>query len=144
MKYNRYSTHSIHDMKVHLVWITKYRYPILTGEIALRCRELIRQICEANDIKIISGVVSRSHVHIFISYPSKLSISEIVRKIKGRSGAKILREFSQLRKQRYWGGHFWAIGYGAWSSGNITDEMIMEYIENHQKDNSGNDEFTIR
>ena len=81
MKYNRYSTHSIHDLKVHIVWITKYRFNILNGEIQLRCRELIRQTCEANDIKILKGVVSKDHIHIHISYPPKISVSDIVKKL---------------------------------------------------------------
>ena len=144
MKYNRYSTHSIHDLKVHIVWITKYRFNILNGEIQLRCRELIRQTCEANDIKILKGVVSKDHIHIHISYPPKISVSDIVKKLKGRSGRKILSEFPEL-KRRYWGGHFWAIGYGAWSTGNITDEMVQEYLEHHDShQNHKDDNFTIQ
>ncbi len=82
--FNRYSTHSVHDLKVHLVWITKYRYKVLSGDVQLRCRELLRQTCEANDVKILSGVVSRDHIHLFLSYPPMLSVSELVRKLKGR------------------------------------------------------------
>jgi len=66
-----------------------------------------------------------------ISYPPKMSISDIVRKLKGRSGRKLLDEFKGQLKNTYWGGHFWAIGYGAWSTGNITRETIDNYIENH-------------
>lgn len=143
MKYNRYSTHSVHDLKVHLVWITKYRYKVLQGDIQLRCRELLRQISAANDIKILKGVISKDHIHLHISYPPKLSISEIVRKLKGRSSRRLLDEFSELKK-KYWGGHFWAIGYGAWSSGNVTDEIIQEYLDKHDTHlNHHDDDFIL-
>ncbi len=72
------SSHTIHDLKVHLIWITKYRYEVLTKEVGERAREVIRQICDQKDIKIISGVVSKDHVHLYISYPPKHSVSDMV------------------------------------------------------------------
>lgn len=140
--YNRYATHSVHHVSVHLVWVTKYRYQVLKGEIQLRARELLRQICDANDVRILKGVVSGDHVHMHVSYPPNLSISDLVRRLKGRSGRKLLMEYPSL-KARYWGGHFWAIGYGAWSSGNITEEMINEYLEHHRHDPNNDDTFML-
>ena len=71
---NRPSSHSIHNLQVHLVCITKYRYSVLTGDIQLRCRELIKQTCNALDVQILKGVVSKDHIHLHLSYPPKLSI----------------------------------------------------------------------
>ncbi|CAN2042489.1 transposase [Candidatus Magnetomoraceae bacterium gMMP-15] len=142
MRSYRKSSHSIHDLKVHLIWITKYRYEVLTHEVGFRIRDLIRQICKANDIHIISGNVSKDHIHLYISYPPKLSVSEIVRRLKGRSSRKIQEEFPQLSK-RYWGKHFWGIGYAAFSSGHVTDEMIREYLEHHDKHPYYNDNFVV-
>jgi putative transposase len=130
-------------MKVHLVWVTKYRKPILKGDIQIRCRNLIRQTCDANDIKILKGVVSPDHIHLHLSYPTKLSISNIAKKLKGRSGRILLSEFKEILKGVYWGGHFWAIGYGAWSTGNITDEMIQEYLEHHKPNQNTDDDTFI-
>ena len=141
-RYNRYATHSVHHLSAHLVWVTKYRYHVLTGDVQLRARELLRQICDANDVKILKGVVSRDHVHMHVSYPPILSISDLVRKLKGRSGRKLLQEFPSVKK-RYWGGHFWAIGYGVWSSGNITEEMINEYLEHHKHDANDDTNFIL-
>ncbi len=132
MRTYRQGSHTVFDLKVHLVWITKYRYRVLTPEIGLRLRELIRQSCEAHDIEIISGRVSKDHVHLYISYPPDLAVSEIVRRLKGRSSRRIQEEFPQLGKQ-YWGRHFWAIGYAAFSSGHVTDEMIREYLKQHDQ-----------
>ena len=90
-----------------------------------------------------SGVVSKEHVHMYISYPPKYSISDMVKWFKGRSSKKLQEEFPQLSKT-YWGRHFWGIGYAAFSSGHITDEMIKEYLKHHDKHpNHNNDSFTI-
>lgn len=110
---------------------TKYRYPVLTGEIQKRCRQLLIQICDAEDIRILKGVVSKDHVHMNMDYPARLSVSDIVKRLKGRSSRRLQDEFSELKK-RYWGSYFWAIGYGAWSTGNITDEMVNDYLEHHR------------
>jgi putative transposase len=143
MRSYRKSSHTVHDLKVHLVWITKYRYTVLTKDIGLRIRELIRQICDANDIQIIEGRVSKDHVHLYVSYPPKLAVSEMVRLLKGRTSRRIQDEFPQLGK-RYWGKHFWGIGYAAFSSGHVTDEMIQEYLQHHENHpNHRDDNFRI-
>ena len=142
MKHLRYATHSVYELSVHIVWVTKYRYPVLKGEIQLRVRDLIKQICDASDVRILKGVVSKDHVHMHVSYPPNLSVSELVRKIKGRTGRKLLLEYPEL-KRRYWGGHFWAIGYGAWSSGNVTQAMVDEYLEHHRETPNGDDNFIL-
>ncbi len=127
----RRSTHSVSKLTVHIVWITKYRYPVLKGEIQKRCRELIMQICDAEDVRILKGVVSKDHVHMHLEYGPSKAVSEIVKRLKGRTSRRIQEEFPELKK-RYWGKHFWAIGYGAWSTGNITDQMVEEYLEHHR------------
>ena len=138
-----YGAHTVTGLTVHLVFVTKYRYPVLTGEIQRRCRDLIRQICDAEDVRILTGVVSKDHVHIHVAKPPRLSESDLVRKLKGRSGRKLLLEYPEL-KRRYWGGHFWAIGFGAWSTGNVTKEMVNEYIKRHnEKSNNNNKAFIL-
>ena len=107
-----------------------------------RCRELLKQSCDANDFKILKGVVSAEHVHLHLLYPPKISVSEIARKLKGRSAYKLLKEFPSLKK-RYYGGHFWSVGFGAWSSGNITDKMIDEYLDHHKPNPNSNDNFFL-
>ena len=140
--YNK-SSHTVHDLKVHLVWITKYRYKVLIKEIGYRIREIIRQVCDSNQIVIIKGRVSQDHVHVYVSYPPKLSVSDMVKMMKGRSSRKIQEEFPQLSR-RYWGKHFWAIGYAAFSSGQITDQMIQDYLDNHDKHpNHNDDDFKV-
>ena len=116
---------------MHLVWLPKYRKPVLTGEVAVRVRDLIRQIAAEHELEIISGKVARDHVHVFVGYRPNQDVSQIMQWLKGISSRVLLQEFPHLRK-RFWGRHFWARGYLAVSSGNITDEMVKEYIEEQE------------
>ena len=102
----------------------------LKGEVGLKARELIRQTCQAFEIEILKGVVSKDHVHLFVSAPPNIAASEIMRRIKGRSSSKLFESFPEL-KRRYWGRHFWARGYFCVTSGELTEEMIKEYLGHH-------------
>ena len=89
------------------------------------------------------GVVSKDHIHMHVFYRPSLKISDLVKKLKGRSSRMLQQEFPTLKK-RYWGKHFWAIGYRCWSTGNITDEMVNEYLEHHRKrDDNKDDNFIL-
>ena len=101
----RTGNHTKSQLQVHIVWVTKYRYKVLKGKIQERCRELLIKVCDAEDIRILSGVVSKDHIHMHIEYPPSKSVSDIVKKLKGRSSRKIQMEFPELSKQ-YWGKHF--------------------------------------
>ena len=131
-KDQRIGIHTVSWLTAHIVWVTKYRYKVLEGDVQKRCRDLVKQICDSEDVKILKGVVSKDHVHIHIEYRPSLNISDIVKRLKGRTSRRLQEEYPELFK-RYWGRHFWAIGYGVWSTGNITDKMVQEYLEHHRK-----------
>ena len=139
MAENRRGNHTVTRLTVHIVWGTKYRYQVLKGEIQSRCRQLIIQICDAEDIRILKGAVSKDHVHLLIEYPPSESISEIVKRLKGRTSRLLQQEYRELEK-RYWGRHFWAIGYGAWSTGSMTEQRVAEYLEHHRYPSNGESE----
>ena len=140
----KHGSHSLYDLKYHIVFCTKYRYRILTGEVATRVRELIREICTTNYIDIVSGSLSPDHVHLLLSVPPSISVSKIVQYIKGKSGRKVLQEFEHIKK-RYWGQHLWARGYFAVTVGNVNTEDVQRYIEqqeeHHKKKNFSISEF---
>ena len=138
----RKTSHVIYECKYHICWLPKYRYPILTGKVAMRVRELIRQIAAANEVEIISGAVSSDHIHIYVSIPPSLSVSKLVQFLKGATSRKLQLEFDELRK-RYWGQHVWARGYFVATAGNVTDEMIREYIRRQGTPDENIDEFRI-
>ena len=114
-----------------MIWIPKYRKKVLVGPVALRARDLLRQIAMEHELEVFSGKVAIDHVHMFIGYRPTQSISKMVQWLKGTSSRVLLQEFAHLRKQ-FWGRHFWARGYLAVSSGNVTDEMIQAYIDEQE------------
>ena len=126
----RKGSHTVYDIKYHFVWITKYRYPVLTGAVALRARELLRQGCEANNLRILKGSVGKDHIHMLLSCPTTMAPSEIAQKLKGRTSRILQEEFPELRK-RYWGQHMWGRGYFCGTVGEVDQKTIENYIE-HQ------------
>lgn len=137
----RKTSHAVYDIKYHVVWSTKYRKKVLYGQVAERLRELIREICKGNEINIIKGSISKDHVHLFISVPPFLSVSKLVQSLKGKTSYKPLSEFKELSRA-FWGRHKWGRGYFAASSGNVTDEVIMEYIATQDLE-ANDDDFNI-
>ena len=94
-------SHTVWDCKYHVVWITKYRYPVLVGDVGERTRELLREIARSLELTIYAGAINREHVHMLISIPPNVSVSRAVQFLKGKSSHKLLSEFSSLRR-RYW------------------------------------------
>jgi putative transposase len=131
MRRYQLGAHTKSDLKVHLIWIPKYRKKVLLGPVAIRARDVLRQIALEHELDIITGKVASDHVHMFISYRPTQDISKIMQWLKGISSRILLSEFSHLKKQ-FWGKHLWARGYLAVSSGNITDEMIQQYIQEQE------------
>ena len=125
----RKSSHVNFELEYHIVWTTKYRYRVLTGRIAERCREIIRQSCNRMGINIMKGNIGKDHVHILVSCPPNISVSKIVQELKGRTSRVMLSEYKELRR-RYWGQHLWAVGYFCRSVGDVSKEVVKEYIEN--------------
>ena len=139
----RKGSHTVYDLKYHVVWITKNRKQVLRGEIGKRLRELIRQTCEELEIYIEKGHIAPDHVHLLISVPPQHAISEVVQRLKGRSSRKMLEEFGELSRQ-FWGRRLWARGYFVASSGNVTDEIIAQYIESQGEEPSvGDEDFRV-
>jgi putative transposase len=114
---------------------------VLTGQVATRTREIIREICGANYVDIVTGSMSPDHIHLLISVPPSIAVAKIVQYIKGKSSRKLLMEFEVLRK-RYWGQHLWARGYFVVSVGNVNTEDVQRYIE-EQEEHHKKDDFKI-
>ena len=137
----RKASHVVFDVRVHVVWCTKYRYHVLVGDVSWRCRDLLREICRTMDIEIMSGKVGKDHVHMYMSIPPKHSIAQVVQRLKGKSSRRLQDEYGSLKK-RYWGQHLWARGYFVSTVGVVSDEMIRSYIENQGRHHH-DDEFEV-
>lgn len=139
----RKSSHSTFNLQLHIAWITKYRYKVLKGQIGTRTRDLIRRICVEENVEILSGAISPDHVHILVSIDPSMAVSTLVKYLKGKTSRQLQMEFPELKK-RYWGQHLWARGYFAVSVGNVTKEMIKEYIEHHFEAGESEDSFRVQ
>jgi putative transposase len=131
----RRGAHTVTDFKYHFVWKTKYSYSVLKGELALRLRDIIREICSEHHMEIMKGNVRSNHIHILVSAPAHLSPAKIMQYLKGKSSYRLQREFPQLQK-RYWGRHLWARGYFGSTVGAVTEAQIKQYIENQSDETS--------
>jgi len=122
-----------------LVRAPKYRKKILTGAVNERMRELLLEIAQSYRIEVEELEVSVDHVHVFCSFPPKLSITQVVtclKSLKSLSARTIFREYPQLRRQ-LWGGEFWEDGFFACTvGGRVTAEIVKRYIQNHRDDSA--------
>ncbi|AGI69486.1 putative IS200/IS605-family transposase [Octadecabacter antarcticus 307] len=127
-----YSTgsHTRFYHRYHVVLATKYRHKVLRGPMREQIRDIIRQSCAEMGVHILRGVLAGDHVHMFISVPPQIALSKVMQRIKWRSSRRGQMEFPELRK-RYWGRRFWARGYFSTTSGNVTDNVILQYLELH-------------
>jgi putative transposase len=135
------TAHTRFDIKFHLVWITKYRKKLLRGDVGLRRRQIVRTIGAELEVEMLKGPVSQDHVHLLVSCPPHVSASYLTQRVKGKSSRILFREYSHLNKT-CWGRHLWARGLFAASSGNVTDEVIREYIQT-QELTKDDDDFRV-
>ncbi len=138
MEHYRRTSHTRFDIKLHFVWITKYRKRLLVGAVGRRVRDLTRKICAELEVEILKGHVGQDHVHLYVSCPPHVSPSQLMQRIKGKTSRKLQMEFKPIRKQ-CWGRHVWARGFFVASSGNVTDEVIRQYIETQDEEKNDGD-----
>ena len=133
---------TVYQIHYHFIFIPKYRKPVLRGDIGLRARDLIREICRSMEIEIIKGHVRPDHVHLMLSVPPNLAPSRVMQAIKGKSSNRLMREFRSLNKT-FWGRHLWARGYFVATSGNVTDEVLAKYIQDQDLTPEKDDDFKV-
>ena len=129
-------------LRYHFVFITKYRKPVLRGDIATEVRSLVQEICRTHDIEIVKGHVRPDHVHLLLDAPPKWSPSKLMQAIKGKTSHHLLQDHRRLRKE-FWGRHLWGRGYFVATTGNVSDEVVAKYIEDQDVDPRENEAFKI-
>jgi putative transposase len=112
----------------HIVWTPKYRFKILTGEVAEEVEECIRIFSLQQKSEIIVLSVQVDHVHLLVLIPPKISVSKFIEIVKGRTAIRVLNKFRNLRQQPYWGNRFWTRGYCVDTVG-LDTEMIRKYVK---------------
>lgn len=143
MRQIRTGAHTQYELKYHLAWVTKYRFPVLTGKIGLRLRAMARIICSEHDVQILSGRIAPEHVHLLLSAPPNLAPAKLAQYLKGTTSRKLQMEFPGLKK-RYWGQHLWARGYFIGSTGTVGEDAIRSYFEHHDERDTGDDFRIVR
>ena len=129
----RKSSHSIYYCKYHIVWTPKYRYRILEGKVKEFVEHKIKQMSEWYDVEIEEMNVMSDHIHIVCSIPPKLSVSEYVGIIKGKTAIKLFEKKRYLKEKPYWGNHFWARGYFVSTVG-LDEEKIKRYVKYQEEE----------
>ena len=138
----RKGPHTVYRLHYHFVFTTKYRKPVLKGEVGARCRELIREICKAEDALILKGHIRPDHVHLMLSLPPGKAPSRVMQAVKGKSSHHLMMHCRRLNRE-FWGRHVWARGYFACTTGNVTDEAIKLYIEHQDAEPQDDRNFRI-
>ena len=131
-KYRKLS-HAIYHCNYHVIFVPKYRYRILEGKVKEIIDQKIRQVCVWYDVEIEEMNIQPDHVHMLISVPPKLSISEVMGIIKGKSAIHLFKTKRRLKEKPFWGNHFWARGYFVSTVG-VDEEVIRRYIQHQEKE----------
>ena len=125
------------ECQYHIVFIPKYRKKKLYGVVRDDVREIIRTLCKYKKVEIVAGAVCADHVHLCVAIPPKLSISDFVGYLKGKSALMIYDKHPEMESK--WDRSFWARGYYVTTIGNVNETTVKEYIR-RQTEESMNDE----
>lgn len=130
--YSSSLAHTKWKCQYHIVFIPKYRRRVLYGKLKGDVREIIKKLCEYKNVEIIEGAVCSDHVHICVAIPPKLSVSDFVGYLKGKSALMIFDKHPELGSK--WDRTFWAKGYYVSTVGNITEDAIKKYIQEQKEE----------
>jgi len=121
-------THVVYKCDYHIVFTPKYRYRILTGELAASVEQDLRQVCSWKEVEIDEMSVQADHVHMVVSIPPRISVSDFMGVLKGKTAIRMFKSHPNLKKKPYWGNHFWSRGYFVNTVG-INEDMIRRYVK---------------
>ena len=125
-------SHTLWHCQYHFVWVPKYRFRILTGKVATEVERCIRAFSEQKKCEVVELNIQMDHVHLLAMVPPKISVSDFVGILKGRSAIRVFNKFKELKNRPYWGNHFWARGYCVDTVG-LDEEKIRAYVKYQEK-----------
>ncbi len=123
---------TIWHCQYHIVWVPKYRFKVLSGEVKEEVERCTRAFSEQQGGEIVELNIQVDHVHLLVMIPPKVSVSGFVGKVKGRTAIRVLNRFRKLKERPYWGNHFWARGYCVDTVG-LDSDMIKKYVKYQEK-----------
>ena len=131
-------SHTIWHCQYHIVWVPKYRFRMLSGKVGEEVERCIQAFCEQQAAEVVELNIQVDHVHLLVLVPPKVSISEFVGTIKGRTAIRVFNKFRHLKHKPYWGNHFWARGYYLDTVG-LDAEKIQKYVKYQQEKEERNE-----
>ncbi len=136
-------SHSLWHCQYHIVWVPKYRFRILKGAVASEVEHCIRAFSQQQGVEIVEMNIQPDHVHILVMIPPKISVSNYVGTVKGRSAIRVFNKFRQLKEKPYWGNHFWVRGYCVDTVG-LDAEKIRQYVIHQEKQEQRSEQGTLK
>ena len=112
----------------HIVWTPKYRFRVLEGLVAQEVHNCIQVFCGRLGCEVVELNIQKEHIHLLVMVPPKVSISNLLGTVKGRTALRVFRQFPYLKQKPYWGNHFWSPGYCVDTIG-LDAEMIRAYVK---------------
>ncbi|KRL93372.1 IS200/IS605 family transposase [Levilactobacillus hammesii] len=125
----KYERTNVYDFNFHLVWVTKYRKPVFTSpEKCSALKDILSDIAQRHTIEVSSLEIMPDHVHMIVSFAPKYAPSSIVKAFKGGSAKQWFKQFPET-KQQLWGGHLWSPSFFMSTLGNVSKEIVTQYID---------------
>ncbi|QYD68135.1 IS200/IS605 family transposase [Paraburkholderia edwinii] len=128
----RHGRHCVFMMHVHLVFVTKYRRGVFTGEVIDELRVIFANVCRDFEAELVEFDGEHDHVHLLVNYPPKVAVSALVNSLKGVSSRMIRQKNYPGIRRKLWGGALWSPSYFAGSCGGAPIDVIRRYIEQQQ------------
>ena len=138
---NKSLSHTRWKCQYHIVFIPKYRKKVLYGKVREDVREIISILCKYKSVEIIAGAVCIDHVHLSVAIPPKLSVSDFMGYLKGKSSLMIYEKYPEL-KYKYRNREFWCRGYYVDTAGKNA-KKIQEYIQNQLEEDKAGEQLTM-
>ena len=139
-------SHVVYQCSYHIIWCPKYRFRILKGIVKEYLGKRIKALCEWKAVEILEMNILEDHIHVVVTVPPKVSISELMGILKGKTAISLFKNFPALKEKPYWGNHFWSRGYCVSTVG-LDEEKIRRYVkyqeENERLEESQQQEFGL-
>ena len=137
----KHLTHSTYRCQYHIVFAPKYRRKVIYGQLRADIGQILRKLCEQKGVEIIEANAMPDHIHMLVSIPPHISISQFMGYIKGKSTLMIFDRHANL-KYKYGSRHFWCRGYYVDTVGKNT-KAIAEYIRHQLEEDKMGEQLTM-
>lgn len=125
--------HSCYLLQYHLVLITKYRHPVITGGVETFLKDYITRYFKDRDVKLQELETMPDHVHILFDAPPQINLAEFVNALKSASSRMVRKEYGTQLQSYYWKPYFWSLSYFIGCVSERTEDAVRHYIRNQKE-----------